>query len=46
MGSKISVDKHASNLDDLLAMPSKYFQKIKFESKVPPEITQHLKVNK
>lgn len=39
MGSRISIDKHTSNLDDILAMPPHYFQKIKFESKIPDSIT-------
>ena len=44
MGTKISIDKHVSNLDDILEMSPSYFDKIKFESKVSPNITQHLKV--
>jgi len=44
MGSKISIDKHVSSLDDILDMPPSYFEKIKFESKISPNITQHLKV--
>jgi hypothetical protein len=44
MGTKISIDKHVSNLDDILDMPPTYFDKIKFESKISPSITQHLKV--
>jgi hypothetical protein len=44
MGTQISIDKHVSNLDDILEMQSSYFEKIKFESKVSPDITQHLKV--
>jgi hypothetical protein len=45
MGTQISIDKHVSNLDDILEMQSSYFEKIKFESKVSPDITQHLKVH-
>ena len=45
MGTKISIDKHVSNLDDILDMSPSYFDKIKFESKISPNITQHLKVN-
>lgn len=44
MGTKISIDKHISSLDDILEMPSSYFDKIKFESKISQDITQHLKV--
>ena len=46
MGSSLSIDKHVTNLDDLLEMPPKYFSRIKFESKVSDNITQHLKVLK
>jgi len=34
MGTKISIDKHVSTLDDILEMPQSYFDKIKFESKI------------
>ena len=44
MGLKLSIDKHISQLDDILDMAPSYFNKIKFESKVPEEINQHLKV--
>lgn len=44
MGTSISIDKHVSSLDDILEMPPAYFDKIKFESKISPDITQHLKV--
>ena len=44
MGTKISIDKHVSTLDDILEMAPSYFEKIKFESKIAPNITQHLKV--
>jgi hypothetical protein len=33
-----------SSLDDILEMPPSYFDKIKFESKISSDITQHLKV--
>jgi hypothetical protein len=39
MGTKISIDKHVSSLDDILDMPPAYFEKIKFESKISPTIT-------
>ena len=35
MGVKLSIDKHVSNLDELLEMSAQYFQKVKFESKIP-----------
>ena len=44
MGTSISIDKHVSSLDDILEMSPAYFDKIKFESKISPDITQHLKV--
>ena len=44
MGTSISIDKHVSSLDDILEMPPAYFDKIKFESKISSDITQHLKV--
>ena len=39
MGTKISIDKHVSTLDDILEMSPPYFEKIKFESKISPDIT-------
>ncbi len=39
MGTKISIDKHVSSLDDILERPPSYFDKIKFESKISPDIT-------
>jgi hypothetical protein len=45
MGTSISIDKHVSSLDDILEMPPAYFDKIKFESKISSDITQHLKVS-
>ena len=44
MGAKTSIDKHNSMLDDILEMSPSYFDKIRFESKISPNITQHLKV--
>jgi hypothetical protein len=44
MGTKISIDKHVSSLEDILELTPAYFDKIKFESKISPDITQHLKV--
>ena len=45
MGERFSFDKHVSSLDDLLEMSALYFSKVKFESKLSPEICQHLKVS-
>lgn len=44
MGVKISIDKHMSELDDILEMSPHYLNKVTFESKISPDITQHLKV--
>ena len=45
MGSTISIDKHVSNLDELLEMQPGYFANLQFENKIPEGITQHLKVS-
>jgi len=34
MGIRISIDKHVSNLEELLEMSPAYFAKLKFESKI------------
>jgi len=44
MGTSISIDKHVSSLEDILDMSPNYYDKVKFESKISPDITQHLKV--
>ena len=44
MGVKLSIDKHVSNLDDVLEISAQYYSKVKFESKIKDEITHHLKV--
>ena len=44
MGIKVSIDKHVSNLEELLEMSPSYFSRLKFESKVDAAIQQHLKV--
>jgi protein-tyrosine phosphatase len=44
MGSRISIDKHVSNIEDILEMNPGYFTKIKFENKIPELITQHIKI--
>ena len=44
MGSTISIDKHVSNLDDLLEMKPASFTNLHIDSKGPEGITQHLKV--
>ena len=45
MGVKCSIDKHVSNLDDVLEISAQYYQKVKFESKIKDEISHHLKVS-
>jgi len=45
MGVKISIDKHVSELDDILEMSPHYLSKVQFESKISPDIKQHLKVS-
>jgi len=45
MGIRVSIDKHVSNLEELLEMSPSYFSKLKFESKVDAGIHQHLKVS-
>jgi hypothetical protein len=45
MGIRVSIDKHVSNLEELLEMSPSYFSKLKFESKVDQGIYQHLKVS-
>jgi hypothetical protein len=45
MGKNLSIDKHVSSLEELLEMSASYFNKVKFESKISPSITQHLKVS-
>ena len=45
MGVKISIDKHVSELDDILDMSPNYLSKVQFESKISPDIKQHLKVS-
>ncbi|CAK63622.1 unnamed protein product (macronuclear) [Paramecium tetraurelia] len=44
MGSKLSIDKHVSNLEDILELNTKLLEKIKFDSNIPESITQHLKI--
>ena len=45
MGVKISIDKHVSELDDILEMSPHYLSRVQFDSKISPDITQHLKVS-
>ena len=45
MGIRLSIDKHVSNLSELLEMSAQYFQKVRFTSKISEEIKQHLKVS-
>ena len=44
MGVKCSIDKHVSNLDEVLEISAQYYQKVKFESKIKEDISHHLKV--
>ena len=44
MGVRLSIDKHVSNLHELLEMSAQYFQKVRFASKISDDIKQHLKV--
>ena len=44
MGVTISVDKHTSNLDDILELNPRLLGGTKFEGNSPPEVVQHLKV--
>ena len=39
MGSKLSIDKHVSNLEDILELNTKLLEKIKFDSNIPESIT-------
>ena len=41
----MSIDKHVSNLDEVLEISAQYYSKVKFESKINDEITHHLKVS-
>lgn len=45
MGSNLGVDKHVSNLEDILSMSPAHISKIKIESETPDSIVQHIKVN-
>ena len=44
MGTKLSIDKRVSELDDILKMNPTYFKRIRFESRCPQDIACHLKV--
>lgn len=44
MGTKLSIDKRVSELDDILKMNPTYFRRIRFESRCPQDIACHLKV--
>ena len=39
MGSKISVDKHTSKLEDILDIDPRLLEKVKFETALPDCIT-------
>ena len=38
MGVRLSIDKHVSNLHELLEMSAQYFQKVRFASKISGDI--------
>ncbi len=44
MGSKLSIDKHVSPLEDILELNPKRLAEIQLESDIPDSITQHIKV--
>ncbi len=44
MGGFLTVDKHVSNLDDILELNARLLSQTKFEATLQPEITHHLKV--
>jgi hypothetical protein len=44
MGSKISIDKYVSNLEDILEIAQKNLHKLNFESQIPESVVQHIKV--
>ena len=45
MGVKLSIDKHVSDLEDILEMSPHYLSRVQFESKIQADISQHLKVS-
>ncbi|KAL4486727.1 hypothetical protein ABPG72_022202 [Tetrahymena utriculariae] len=44
MGSKISIDKYVSQLDDILQLNPKKLEQVNLESKIPESITQNIKI--
>ena len=44
MGTKLSIDKNVSELQDILSMDPNYFRRIRFENVSPHGIAHHLKV--
>jgi hypothetical protein len=44
MGTRISIDKSVTRLEEILDFNPKNLEKIKFENQIPDSITQHLKV--
>ncbi|CAD8182181.1 unnamed protein product [Paramecium pentaurelia] len=44
MGTKLSIDKHVSNLEDILELNIKLIEKVKFDNNISNSITQHLKI--
>lgn len=46
MGTKLSIDKNVSELDDILKMEHTYYKRIRFENRCPEDIACHLKVKR
>mgnify|MGYP000853950117 FL=1 len=44
MGGFLTIDKHVSNLEDLLELNPRVLSQTKFESHLPVEVTHHIKV--
>lgn len=44
MGGFLTIDKHVSNLEDVLELNPRFLAQTKFESHLPPEVTHHIKV--
>jgi hypothetical protein len=44
MGTKLSIDKQVSSLEDILRMDPRYFKRIRFENVSPHGIAHHLKL--
>lgn len=44
MGGFLTIDKHVSNLEDVLELSPRVLSQTKFESHLPSEVTHHVKV--